>query len=307
MSIVNNRTCAVVVTYNPTVKKLNTMRENFKNLQDFLVYDNGSADRVKTKIKGLVAEFKNRLNEDNRGIYFINGKENLGLAKAYNISIKFLKEKNYEFVLILDQDSKLSIGTTEKLLAQYERLSENYRIGAISPTVIQEGQGPLNAFFDGRFRWKGLSYEDRFVLESPFLINSGTFMQIKILDEIGHYDETLFLDSVDHEMSFRMRYYGYHLFIVKEVLLRQNVDNKIDFKLFWIKLDREGHSPTSDYYLVRDSMRVAKRYLKYYWPQSLLLFCNVIIKFVATLFIYRHKNERFAMIIKGLKDFILSL
>lgn len=297
----------MVVTYNPTVKILNTMRENFKNLQDFLVYDNGSADRVKTKIKGLVAEFKNRLNEDNRGIYFINGKENLGLAKAYNISIKFLKEKNYEFVLILDQDSKLSIGTTEKLLAQYERLSENYRIGAISPTVIQEGQGPLNAFFDGRFRWKGLSYEDSFVLESPFLINSGTFMQIKILDEIGHYDETLFLDSVDHEMSFRMRYYGYHLFIVKEVLLRQNVDNKIDFKLFWIKLDREGHSPTSDYYLVRDSMRVAKRYLKYYWPQSLLLFCNVIIKFVATLFIYRHKNERFAMIIKGLKDFILSL
>ena len=307
MISLSDRTCAVVVTYNPTDKILSTMRENFQYLHNFLVYDNGSEDGVKTKIQAMVEELENKLKTDNHGIYFINGKENLGLAKAYNISIKFLKEKNYEFVLVLDQDSKLSKGTTEELLIHYERLSKICKVGAVSPTVIQEGQGPLNAFFDGRFRWKGLSYEDDFVLESPFLINSGTFMQIKILDEIGHYDETLFLDSVDHDMSFRMRYHGYHLFIVKEILLRQNVDNKIDFKFLWIKLDREGHSPTSDYYLVRDSMRVAKRYFKNYWPQSILLFSNVIIKFVATLFIYRHKSDRFAMIIKGLRDFVLSL
>lgn len=281
------------------------MKENFQYLQTFLIYDNGSSEEIKTKIQAMVEEIENKPKIDNQRIFFINGEENLGLAKAYNISIKFLKENNYEFILILDQDSKISMGTTEKILIQYERLSKNYKVGAISPMVIQEGQGPLNAFFDGRFRWKGLSYEDSFVLESPFLINSGTFMQIKILDDIGHYDESLFLDSVDHEMSFRMRYHGYHLFIVKDVLLRQNIDNKIDFTFLWIRLDRDGHSPTSDYYLIRDSMRVAKRYLKYYWPQSLLLFCNVIIKFVATLFIYRHKSERFAMIIKGLRDFII--
>ena len=306
MSLIDKRTCAIVVTYNPTDRVLNTIRENFQYLHNVLVYDNGSVEAIKTKLESMLTEIEKEINTDNRGIYFINGSENLGLSKAYNNSIKFLRDREYEFVLILDQDSKLSQGTIEKLLNQHERLSKKYKVGAVSPTVIQDGEGPLNAFFDGRFKWRGFSYEDASVLESAFLINSGTFMQLKILEEIGYYDETLFLDSVDHDMSFRMRSCGYHLFIVKDTILRQNVDNKIDFKFFWIKLDREGHSPTSDYYLVRDSMRVAKRYFKKYWLQSILLYCNVIIKFVATLFIYRHKHERFAMIIKGLKDYMLS-
>lgn len=307
LSTPNERTCAIIVTFNPSDKVIDTIMGNFHYLDNVLIYDNGSTAEIKSKLKTLLKERENDPNANAQGIYFINGSENAGLPKAYNNSIKFLKGMNYDYVLILDQDSKLSQGTVGKLFTQYERLSQSHKVGAVSPIVIQEGQGPLNIFFDGRFRWRGFSYEDEFVFETPFLINSGTFIHINILEEIGYYDESLFLDSVDHDMSFRMRAYGYHLFIVKDIVLSQNIDNKIDFKFLWIRLDREGHSPTNDYYMVRDSMRVAQRYIKNYWPQCLLLYLNVIIKFVATIFIYRHKSDRFTMIIKGFKDFILSL
>lgn len=272
-----------------------------------MIYDNGSNEKIKAKIELLVKELKDKAEELHGEVYFINGTINLGLPKAYNRSIKFLKDNKYEFVLILDQDSQIEQNTIEILMTEYKRLNGIFKIGAISPRVVQEDQGPLNPFFDGRFRWKNLDYEDDSVIESPFLINSGTFMQITTVEKVGFYDETLFLDSVDHDMSFRMRSIGLRLFVIKNLTLNQNVDNKIDFRFLWIRLDREGHSPTSDYYLVRDSLRVAQRYMKKYWPQSVLLGLNVIIKFIATFLIYQHKTERFAMLIKGLKDFVKSM
>jgi rhamnosyltransferase len=49
-------------------------------------------------------------------------------------------------------------------------------------------------------------------IESDFLISSGALIPLAVLDEVGGMDESLFIDNVDMEWSFRARGMGLRLY-----------------------------------------------------------------------------------------------
>ena len=50
-------------------------------------------------------------------------------------------------------------------------------------------------------------------------ITSGAFSKVSAWKEIGKYDESMFIDSVDFEYCYRMRKYGYGVIQVRDVQL----------------------------------------------------------------------------------------
>lgn len=291
----------VSVTYNPSNSSLSAIEKNYRILGNLIVYDNGSDKRSLSDLKSLRDKLQSE-NEEKQFIVIFD-KENRGLPYAYNRCFERIRTLGAKSALLLDQDSQLPEGTLETLKDDLNYLDLNFKVGAISPTVEQDVEGPLDIFFDGTFRWKNL-YEDSRVTEVPFLINSGTLLSMNTVETIGNYNESLFIDSVDHEYCFRMRKKGLRLFQSKSVLLKHNIDNKIDFRFMDIKLDRTSHNAFKDYYYARDATRVARLYLRTFPLQSIILFTNVIIKFFAVLFVYPDKRNRYRRMVKGLFDAI---
>lgn len=99
---------AIVVTFNPEPELLAKQYESLKNQVNGIIYvDNASY--VLTIPSG-------------ENVYSIRNEENQGLAIAQNKGIELAKQKNAEFVFLLDQDSVLPIGMVDTLRKEFEHL-----------------------------------------------------------------------------------------------------------------------------------------------------------------------------------------
>ena len=90
-----------------------------------------------------------------------------------------------------------------------------------------------------------------------FLITSGNLMTICALRSIGGFDGNLFIDSVDFDISLRLRKAGYRLAIVNDARMEhfigeRNTDNKGD-EIF-------EHSVIRHYYIARNHYYILNKY-----------------------------------------------
>ena len=92
-----SRYCAVVVTYNPDLTALLKLLGQLEKDSDFIVVDNGSKN-----IEELAASIE--VYSRCRAVEKMD--DNIGLSRALNKGIAWVKEHGYEFVFLFDQDSR---------------------------------------------------------------------------------------------------------------------------------------------------------------------------------------------------------
>ncbi len=186
---------AVVVVYNvfcgdsPTCKAL----ENHRDLcGTVLIFDNSTRD------------LGNRAWCEKRGFSYLGGEGNLGISKAYNKSLDFIREKeSVEIVCLFDDDTHVNKAYFESLLlaAQEEK-----------PSVF------LPLIYTGETLLSPCRLDDNFLV-APFSnekealcytgndlsgINTGMAIRRSVFSEY-RYDENVFLDGVDHRFMLDMR------------------------------------------------------------------------------------------------------
>ncbi len=151
-----------------------------------------------------------------RGFGYITMGGNLGLAKAYNRGIAFLKANtDATHVVLLDDDTTLPDGFWEETAAAIRRHEEH---GVFLPRVYDE-KGVLSPCrIDGL---KVSRVEDPSVLTAETLsgINSGMAVALSVFRDYA-YDERYFLDYIDHAFLRDMKARGVS-FTVTRVTLRQ--------------------------------------------------------------------------------------
>lgn len=131
--------------------------------------------------------------------------ENFGIAKAQNIGISKAKELGCEYVVFFDQDSDITGLFVDNLLQQYVKLQKkNPRIAIMGPIIINKDSNEeyISFLFKAKKTKDNLVYCDN-------IISSGSIVSIKILDDIGYLDESLFIDYVDFELCWRAIAKGY--------------------------------------------------------------------------------------------------
>ena len=179
------------------------------------VVDNSPTD----ELRELFSEFK----EYDVDYYFNNG-DNVGFGKAHNLAIS--RGKNYEYHLVMNPDVYFDQNT---LLELINYLDSNMDVGLIQPRILYPN-GEVQylckhyptflALFFRRFipkkmQHKGIfkDYIDWFemretgydkIIDVPYL--SGCFMLFnrKYLDEIGYFDENIFMYLEDADITLRM-------------------------------------------------------------------------------------------------------
>lgn len=223
--------CAIVVTYNPDDRLLDNIRALCAQDVHVLIVDNYSRDRK------ALADVISILGANN----LIQLPENKGIAYALNKGVEFCFRNGYDVVLTMDQDTILDGSCVKELLK-----------------VINSGAHSAG------INWDNKSLKDERV---DFLITSGNMVLLDCLNIVGGFDEKLFIDCVDFDLSLRLKEKGFKL--VKVALAR--ADHRIGqpkiVKKFGITFTYSEHSEERHYYIARNHYYILKKYRKH------VLFC----------------------------------
>ena len=119
--------CLIIVFYNPTLDQVERVKLLSQTKQIFII------DNSEEEI-GLFEEIKN--------IDYIPLHINKGIAFAQNVGIRKALEQQFEYVVFLDQDSKLKDTDIDRLLSVFKRIAQSdSKAAAIGPVIINSDTG----------------------------------------------------------------------------------------------------------------------------------------------------------------------
>ncbi len=177
--------CAIVVTFHPDADVLGNLQQVRPQVETLVVVDNGSAE---PELQGL------RISSASLGFELIENGSNLGIATALNIGVRRARELNSDWILLFDQDSRVTEGFVPAMITAFqEGESAGRRMGILVPTYRDLRLGtPMIALLEADGS-----------IETA--MTSGTLMRSALVDEIGLFCDEMFIDGVDHEYSLRVR------------------------------------------------------------------------------------------------------
>lgn len=280
----NKKVGICIVLYNPDIAYIVKGLQSLVSFVNHIVLIDNSE-----KNNGAILETFNH-----RNIQYYNLGSNQGIAKAQNIGIRKLLKLNIDDILFLDQDSHLEKESFYELLKSKEILEkQHFKIGGIGPKPINER---TNEEYSGRII-KGKPVDDS-IYEFKELISSGTLISKGIFQDVGLFEESLFIDGVDHEWCWRASKRGYRFFICTLASLNHNLGEG-DKKILGINF--KVPKPIRTYYQYRNFFRLIKRgYVPVYWKISNLV--KYIIKAPVYILLFENKKEYLFYISKGVFD-----
>lgn len=196
-------------------------------------------------------------------VYYRGFKENLGIAEAQNRGIAYFQEKEFDFVLFMDQDSLAPKNLVISLLADYDRLQQTgIAIGGIGPRPFNRSEGKpyVGAVKKGKLILPGIT-------EVGEIISSASLIPMVHFKQIGGMESSLFIDGVDHEWCWRAKKIGgWRFFISEKVQLSHQVgEGDRPFILRKVAIP----TPFRTYYQFRNYFRLVHRgYVPLYWKVS---------------------------------------
>ena len=267
---------AGIVTYNPELLRL---KDNISAIQKqvpfVIIFDNGS-DNFEN-IQKIASEFSNTK--------VLASKTNIGIAAALNRLMQWGYESDYNWMLSLDQDS---VCAEDYVNAMEPYLTVEENIGIAAPVIVDRNVGVVG--HDPTSEYAHVNT----------CITSGAFSNISAWKEIGTYDESMFIDSVDFEYCYRMRKYGYGVIQVKNVHLLHEIGRSEKRRFLVWKVDVKNHSAFRKYYMARNNV---------YYPLKHRLWLHFLrgnarnLQMAIIVLIYESdKKKKIESILRGWKD-----
>lgn len=266
----------VTVLYDPNEEVIDNILTYLYQIEVLYVIDNS---------ENVENEIIQRLKGFNR-IKIIENSGNIGIAAALNKSAAHAIIDGYNLLLTMDQDSKVSQNLVTEMV---KVLETDDRIGLIAPFVIHRNN-PKNP--------------PKQVIENiSTAMTSGSILRLSVFNEIGKFEEKLFIDYIDHEYCLRMRSLGYKVVQLNSVSISHDLGRTETKNFFFIKVFPTNHSPVRWYYRTRNRFFVRKKFCNIfndYIKSDKLVFRKELVKI---LLFERDKIEKVKMIIRGYVDF----
>ncbi len=257
-AMAGNGVMAVVVTYRPDLDLLAQVLDSVcPQVDRVLVFDNASTD------PGLRQLLVQPRWPNLEAIYSVS---NLGVAAAVNRAAAHARGNGYKQLLVLDQDSLLADDMVVHLQHALSApgAGTGRPVAAVGPVFVDRRTGQAAPFVRiGPLFNRKLAVAPGEQVECDFLISSGSLLPLSVLDSVGGMDESLFIDNVDLEWSFRARHQGYRLLGVGNARMVHAIGDRVyPVTLFGRRLSFSLHGPVRLYYMTRN------RLLLYVRPQT---------------------------------------
>ena len=221
---------AVVVSYNGGEKTRKTVSSLCGQVGHILIVDNASDVESVSILRHL---------EEHRKISVVWLQENKGIGYALNVGVQTAREKNFQWLLTMDQDSVVDDSIIEAFRAALDRKPG---IMCLAPSVVINGGKEKPA--------------DRVV---EYAMTSGNLVNVKLFDKIGLYDEAMFIDGIDFDFCLRVRKAGYEIYQVRNAFMEHELGDAESTPSFLARV-YTSHSALRRYYLFRNHTYLLRSY-----------------------------------------------
>lgn len=266
----------VIILYHPDFDVVIRNIKNYIDDLDFLiVWDNTPLKNNQDQINVLLSDY-------NKKILYQTEYENKGIAYALNKAFEIARQKEFDFILTMDQDS-----IWEKFREYKIEITNNIHssIAIYAPLIVNVANNKI-------IRCNN----------SNFVITSGAIYNITLFQKIGNFRENYFIDEVDNEYCLRTIKNGFKIRIIENSFLYQTFGSPVESKGF--EKYTAHYSAFRTYYQIRNRMWVWREYssqLSYnYLLRTILL--SGLRRFFLIILYEKCKKEKLFTIIKAFKD-----
>ena len=285
-------------TYQLTFNCLKSLKAcTYKNKTIFLV-DNGSKDGSGDKI---ALEFPD--------INFIKNEINEGFTGANNKALKVILKQNFDYVLLLNNDTEVKPNFLSLLEA---RMDSDQNLAATQPLILDfpnkntiwNGGGSFNSFFGlSKTRYNGLIYKPQLKIETftEWISGCCILVKIEVIKKVGLLDNRFFAYFEDVDWSIRMTKLGYKLGVVPKSIIYHQSSGSTKMN----NTSNEGNlSPYAHYLNVRNHIYLIKKHTFFFNSFGCWIYQILKITSYSIYFILRGRFGKFKMVWRGVSDAI---
>ena len=226
---------ACVTLYNPDMGVVDNIKTYANGVERIYVIDNSEEQQcdVENDIKQI----------ENVQYYKMNG--NKGVSFALNLALKCAIKDGYDYLLTMDQDTRFYPGQINRFIDKINQyiVSGNYkRVGIFAAdTSSQDNKHNKN---------------DELV---SLVLTSGNFINTKIINDIGGFDDRLFIDWIDQDICYRLKKVGYKIILFREIGIKHNLGERQKVKMGCVCFEITVHNVVRYYYMTRNKFYVLKK------------------------------------------------
>ena len=295
---INKPSIAVILVnwkkYNLTSKCIDSLnKSNYKNFKIILVdneYSEKSLIDLRNKHKELIV-FKE--------------KNNLGFAGGNNIGIRYALENDYDYIMLLNNDTEVK---ENFILPLVERIEKDHSLGAVQPlilnfsnkSIIWNAGGKLNKFLgltSTRLNNNKLNSSIVFDDYTDWISGCCILIKSEILTKVGLLDEKFFNYYEDVDWSLRMKNLGYDLGFVKESIIYHHGSSSSKNK----KTKEGVISSKIHYFNIRNHILLLKKHKNLFNFFGIVFFQIIKTTSYIFYFLIKFRFNKLTMVLKGLK------
>ena len=265
---------------------LNSTNSNFK----IILVDNESDNK---KVKNF--KFRNE-------IEIIQNKKNEGFSKANNIGIDYALKNNFDYTILINNDTIVEKNLIEVLLKTAQ--AKNFSV--VQPLILNyngkeiwNAGGRINYFFGNFITRKKVRNSLNSSNElTEWLTGCCCLFKTKIFKEIGKLDESFFAYYEDVDFSLRIKKHGYKIgFTSKTHIYHYESFSSI------LNNSKGGKlSPYIHYLNIRNHILILKKHSDLFNPFGTRIYQIFKIISYSIYFIFRLRFTKLNMVYKGLLD-----
>ena len=265
----------MVTLYNPSKDNISNINNYIDSVDKLYIFDN--TDNVDNS----------NLLPKNKKIVYITEKENKGIAYSMNVCARKAIEDGYNYLLTMDQDSKMTSDIVNDMV-KFLKTTKEKKIGLVSP--YQD--------IDSKEEISDKEYEDQMEM-----MTSGNIIDLKVYKEIGGFKDWLFIDCVDTDYCMNLHKHGYKVLRLNKVVMKHDLGSLVVHHLFGKEYPCYNHNPMRRYYIVRNNLYINQMYHDLF-PE----YCDHLIRIQKgqvkrILAFEKNKFNKLKMMYRGYKDF----
>ena len=272
--------CAVMVTYQPTASLLDNVAALRPQTDALVIVDNGSNAQAMRFIEEAGHKFG--------CVVFRNG-HNLGIAAALNRGVRYARSRRYEWVALFDQDSSVPGSFMSSMLRTAMDRNKS-QVAIIAPQYLDRSSSVAMPLAKDR---KGN------ILTS---MTSGSLIPVELFRRCGEFDESLFMDYVDHEFCLRVRNMGFVIVQSPEARLLHSLGTAATHHFLGRTFLTTNHRAERRYYITRNRVWLYKEYFSKDISWTLKDARSLLGETVKILLAEDSKIRKMGNILRGVKD-----
>ncbi|MBF0531741.1 MAG: glycosyltransferase [Candidatus Omnitrophica bacterium] len=278
---------AVVVTYYPEPSLPERLDTVLAQVKKVAVVDNTGDESA----AGILAQLHTR------GCHIIKNPANAGIAAALNQGVDWAAGQGYEWILTLDDDTRVFDGLVAIYTAALQSELAGCRVGVMNARYLDVNTGTLGAEIPGK------KYDDQWA-EVKVMISSGSFFSIETYREAGRFQEEFFLDWFDHDFCIRVRRCGRKNFMYARPMLEHELGRKTAHRIpgTGIKVTANNHVAKRCYLITRNLIWIIKENFFKEFGLSTVYIAYIAYKFFIVAFFEQDKQNKLAALRRGLLD-----